>query len=311
MSSVRKPNPVVALAVGDLHLCHHRPSARADEDWYWVMENYLRQLDSLQKELDVPILCAGDIFDKWNSPPELINFAIDYLPFMYTIPGQHDLPYHGYDRMESSAYWTLVQAGVINDLYVDEPRYFDQSEYSLCIHGIPWGMEPKKADIKDEALHIALVHAFIWKKDKGYPGAPEDSLVSRWKKKLQGYDVAIFGDNHQAFTVGSSPPTIHNCGTFIRRHQNEIDERPSVGLIHLDGSITREYFDTSIDIFADRREEWQGTSTDGLDDFLESLDELDLESIDFPSQLRKAVEEPGVRKEVRDLLLKVLDGICE
>ena len=27
----------------------------------------------------VPVICAGDIFDRWNAPAELINFALAYL----------------------------------------------------------------------------------------------------------------------------------------------------------------------------------------------------------------------------------------
>ena len=54
------------------------------------MQRSLEQIRDLQKEFDCPVICAGDIFDKWNSPPELINFAYDNLPEIYAIPGQHD-----------------------------------------------------------------------------------------------------------------------------------------------------------------------------------------------------------------------------
>ena len=116
--------PVIALLVGDIHLSAKAPLCRAKEpDWFEAMARPLMELVDLQKQIGKesdgipPILCAGDVFDRWNSPPELINFALEYLPpQMYSIPGQHDLPNHNYNEIDRSAYWTLVAANKITNV---------------------------------------------------------------------------------------------------------------------------------------------------------------------------------------------------
>src|SRR4051812_12555947 len=76
---VRVPTPpkVNSLWCSDIHLSHKPPIARSAEPcWYSAMQRQLDELRSVALELDVPIFVAGDIFDRWNPPPELINFAI-------------------------------------------------------------------------------------------------------------------------------------------------------------------------------------------------------------------------------------------
>src|SRR5688500_1062308 len=92
----------IAILCADLHLTMKQPACRDDDDWMKTQAGYLSQLKMLQKSETMgpvlPILCAGDIFDKWNAPPELIHFALEHLPDgMICVPGQHDLPNH---RME-------------------------------------------------------------------------------------------------------------------------------------------------------------------------------------------------------------------
>jgi hypothetical protein len=120
-----KAEPIAVLC-SDIHLSLKQPPCRAD-DWLSVQKGYLVQLKSLAcaaKELwlgnrnttgrPIPILCAGDIFDKWNSPPELIRFALEHLPDgMICVPGQHDLPNHSFEEIHRSAYGVLREAGKI------------------------------------------------------------------------------------------------------------------------------------------------------------------------------------------------------
>ena len=49
----------------------------------------------------------------------LISFAIRELPSCYAIPGQHDLPNHSYTDIQRSAYWVLVEAGIIKKIVIE------------------------------------------------------------------------------------------------------------------------------------------------------------------------------------------------
>lgn len=299
---------VVAIVCGDLHLCHNRPSARVDEYWYGVMEHYLGQLRSIQNQCDVPILCAGDVFDKWMSPPELINFAMDNMPKVFAVPGQHDLPYHGLSGIRKSAYWTLVEAGIIVNL-TEQETWLQGEDTGIWVSGFPWGSEVKPPPFPTKThLNIAVIHAYIWKPGFSYPGAPEKSKTGAWKERLEGFDIAVFGDNHQHFTkaVTFGGCLIWNCGTFIRRKADEIDERPCVGLVYDDGTIVPEYLNIGIDQFVDLPEKVEAKEQNPeLLQFLNELDSLDLDQVDYRTQLRRAADK--LEGEARTTLLEVLE----
>ena len=109
--------PVVAIACSDIHLTLTPPAARAKEpDWFAAMLRPLNELRHLAKIHEVPIICGGDVFDTWRVPNELVNWAIQHLPEMYSIPGQHDLPFHQIDDIDKSAYRTLEWVGVLKQL---------------------------------------------------------------------------------------------------------------------------------------------------------------------------------------------------
>jgi hypothetical protein len=160
------------------------------------MARPLVQLRALAEKLKVPIVCAGDLFHKWNSPPELINFAIKHLPKMYCIPGQHDLPLHSYADIRKSAYWTLVEAGVITD--IPGGGFLDVPEHRLRLFGFPWGFPVTPCEDRREGwFHLAVVHAYCWSATTGYPGAAPEHHARHHFKSLEGYDGGVYGDNHK------------------------------------------------------------------------------------------------------------------
>jgi len=263
---------VLAILCSDLHLSHKPPIARSKEDWYQVMKRYLKQLrilcfrnswDSSGGRYYPKVICAGDIFDKWNSPPELINFAIEQLPSMYAIPGQHDLPNHNYLDRTKSAYWTLVQARKITNLWPKEPCVILTPDGVPCLRltGFPWSytITPTKGEL-DNAINLAVIHQYIWKIGYGFLGAPSCSIVgTKLRKELRSFDAAIFGDNHIGFLSQfaqnncekkpwlNKKKSILNCGGFIRRNSDQVEYCPMVGLLKEDASIETVQLDTSKD----------------------------------------------------------------
>ena len=186
----------IAILCSDLHLSLTAPVARtAEPDWLAAQGRVLKQVRLLQElAFDVPVIYAGDVFDRWNVSPELINWVIDNLPHGYAIPGQHDLPLHQYEDVNRSAYWTLVKAGVIEDLEYGKPIVVNDR---LVLYGFPWGKKILSlADPIKGKLNVAVVHAYCWKAGYCYPGASQSVGVAEMSKMLSGYDAATFGDNH-------------------------------------------------------------------------------------------------------------------
>jgi DNA repair exonuclease SbcCD nuclease subunit len=295
--------PVIALAIADIHLSHRPPLARCEEpDWYKAMQRPLNELQALAEKYDVPVLCAGDVFHRWDACPELINFAIDHLPKMYSVPGQHDLPHHSHDDIQKSAYMTLVKAKVLTPLFAHGIQIdFKTGTARVC--GFGW-KEPVAYPPVHQSLNIAVVHEYTWKKGYGHPEAVRP-LEDGFPKKYSEYDVIITGDNHKSFDYIYARRHLFNAGSLMRRASDQIDHKPRVGLIHSDGTVTSHYLDISKDKISKATVE-EEIKEHGLGAFLEELKSLNSSSLDFAEVLMRAGEKHG--PNVLAILAAALDG---
>jgi len=309
-----KPYPI-ALAVADLHLSLLQPACRADKSWTDVQAGYLEQLKEIAEIRmtdgslrTLPILCAGDIFDRWNASPELINFALHWLPDgMLCVPGQHDLPLHRSDLMHRSGYGVLKKVGKIRDLSEDVVTIAAER---LMVHGYGWEqeIEPLESKSRDRFLYVALIHRYVWTVEAGYPGAPQSSHLSSLMKSLKGYDVAIIGDNHKPFLKElKNGCTAYGCGTFIRRKTDEIDYAPSVGIIYSDGKVKRKLLDISGDRFHESAKDRPETAFN-MKEFIEGLEELGEHGLDFKAAVENHLKNEDVHPQVKEIILAALDN---
>lgn len=298
---------IIAIAFSDLHLTLQVPAVRADNDWLGVQAVYLDQVRQLQTKYDCPILFGGDLFDRWNAPAELINFALEHLPEgSYTVAGQHDLPNHRLDLMERSAYGTLVKCGAVQHVRKEGFRYI-ASDREVFVYGASWG--EKLPVPHTDGFNIAMVHRYIWDRDAMYPGAPIEAHAHAGdlNKELEGYQVAIFGDNHIHFRVKlENGCTVFNCGGFIRRKSDEISRRPCVGLVYDNGKVERHYLYTTFDKFHDLTGKVEGGEV-SMRQFIQQLEELGEQGVNFRETVLRLVQgdtnmNPGVRKVIEEIL---------
>lgn len=310
---------VMAVLCSDVHLSHSAPLCRTGErDWYQAQERVLGEVIGLANHYRCPLVVAGDIFDRWNSPPELVNFAIDIfrqaIAPVYAIPGQHDLPNHVYGYMHKSAYGTLVKSGAIKDLRGQHgPTNYKVHGITVSLYGFPWGFPVQPPSQPSEGMRLAVVHQYIWKKGKGYPGAPEESRYTRMIRNLQGYTAAVFGDNHKGFLVGvpTENGIIHvlNNGGLMRRKSDEMDYTPQVGLLTAEGTIHVRGLDVSEDVIDVREKTVEKTvEMDRFDEYVKDLKDLDSGSIDFREHVYRMMDYRRVNNKVRK---HVLDSMGE
>jgi DNA repair exonuclease SbcCD nuclease subunit len=270
----------------------------------------MTELRALKDKYDCPVVCAGDVFDRWNSSPELINWALDSLPEMFAVPGQHDLPLHQYQDLERSAYATLVKADKITTL----PKGVG---YKLCdsrivLWGFPWGIDIP-SDMSDQLdsdnVNIAVIHKYIWLLGHSYPNAPAEGKVSAQASSLKGFDIAVFGDNHKGFISEKAKRTIYNCGSFMRRKSDEIDYKPRVGLLTEDGDIIPYFLTSRKDdqYLTDLTTEKTSESQD-MEAFIEGLGTLDSISFDFREIVQRYVNEKKPSKFVVQALLEAMEN---
>lgn len=307
---------VMAIAVADIHLSHIAPVARSPElDWYKAQIRVLQQLTQLQSEHKAPLLVAGDIFDRWNSPAELINFAIEWLAGrIWAVPGQHDMPYHSIHELRKSAYWTLMKSskGDLSDYLGDRVV----TEDGVVVVGFPWGEEVKPYANHQERSglenvpSIALIHQYAWTRGiGGYPGAPKEQRVDQMKDVFVGYAFAIFGDNHTPFVTKVGDCTVVNCGCLIPRKIDERKIEPAAWLLYDDGTVEPHYLDTSEDLWMETADTIISEQLEGFATFLDELGATESDRLDYRDALERYIEHNKVSGGTkRELINAMGDG---
>lgn len=306
MPDMPEPTPI-AVSITDLHLTLQQSACRADKDWLAVQAGYLKQVRDLAHSFeDVPVLCAGDVFDRWNPSPELINFALEHLPDgMICIPGQHDLPEHRAEAMHRSGYGVLKQAEKIEDISGTSRRTQHGFSFFFRMYGFGWGQEIT-TPTREEPIKIALIHRYVWASERSkYKDAPAEANIGNLKGVLRGYDVAITGDNHTFFqgTVGKC--NVFNGGTFIRRKSDEMFHRPCCGIIYSDGSVKRHFLDTSGDRFHEDVEDRSEVALD-MRAFINNLEKLGEHGLDFRAAVKQHLEKDDVPEGAKQIILEAL-----
>jgi hypothetical protein len=310
---VRKPprkQRVLGVLTSDWHLWHKPPVARsAEPDWWSAMTRPLREIRSLMTLHQCPLVFAGDLFDKYDPTPEMLNFTLDELPYpCFGIPGQHDLQNHRLDNIKRSGYWTLVKSGRIRHLAQGEVTGTNE----LLLFGFPWGESVTpcpEQHLLETRVKLAVIHKYVWREGHGYTGASEESRVYRSVKALKGYHAAVYGDNHSGFLTGFTNSrrrlAVLNAGTLLRRKQDERDYRPCVGLLHADGSISRHIFDCSADVFLDAPGQKKKSELEAKE-LLEELAKLGDAGISFRESVLRHLNDNSTEECVRDAVLKAL-----
>ncbi len=171
-----------AILVGDLHLMDRQPICRTDDFWK-AQEKKINWLRELQMEHHCPVLCAGDVFDKWNSSLELVGWAIENLPSeFYTVYGQHDLPQHNMKLRHRSALGVLERAGVCVKLCsgwasrTDFPIFSSHPKFTAF--GFDWNQPHKKAEdgvVEGKKVAVRHIMTYSTKLGKRFPQFTSDN----------------------------------------------------------------------------------------------------------------------------------------
>lgn len=310
LATKKKTSDVALIATSDWHLSWNKPLARAEGHWPYYQTTVLKQLSVLQKKHNCPIVVVGDMFDRWDCSAAIINLALCHMPDqVYAIPGNHDTPYHNHTELDKSAYWTMVEAGKVKHLTVGSSREIGPiAGASLSLFPFPPHNSTVKPNTEDSlCLKIALIHDYIWTANTGYTGADEDKRYAKWMPKLKGYDIAVFGDNHKGFLIQSDDKvSILNCGTLMRRKADEMDYKPSVGLIHANGKITRHFLNISKDEFSDMGKQIakiEATLKIDLGEFLDQLTTARALGFDWELIVKTYCDKNKLDKGVRDFMI--------
>jgi len=306
MPTVPKAPKPIALLVSDLHIRHTTPSARTEKCWYTVMEQVYGELENManRNDLSLPIICAGDIFDKWNPPAEVVSWAMHNLPPMYAIPGNHDLEGHDYNRRMRGAYGALVRSRVIVDLPIDRWYTITCEPTRFRIWAMPWNQyqTPKPEITNPEVLNLLVVHKYIYAGSACHAHAPDTAELGQSNYLFKEFHAALIGDNHIPWQVG----TIYNHGGFIPHNSDQKHLKPAVGILYSNGAIERKALPNISE------PQWavnELPATKIAGEVIEQLNDLENTADSFTDRLKAAIQveaREAVRKELAAVLQKVL-----
>jgi len=131
-----------------------------------------------------------------------------------------------------------------------------------------------------------------------------------------GFDVAVFGDNHRAFSGMSTDgcTVVINPGCLIPRKSDERRLGPSVYLLHDDSTVERVKLDTSEDKWVNEdvfdclhNEDVEGISRlveEMGSRLIEELGSLASDSLDFEAAVRRYCDQEKVDPAVRDAIMQ-------
>lgn len=155
------------LISADWHISGTRPRCRADEDWIATQAKDIEAVWKIAKDQRVEaVWILGDLFDTSRVATEAVNLVLrefEKAPCpVYTLCGNHDLPYHSFDLLERSSIGTVLHK--FQMLATDT---------STGVAAYPFGKEPEYGALNDymkaNGLHTWITHQLTFPNDAARP----------------------------------------------------------------------------------------------------------------------------------------------
>ncbi len=298
----------------DVHIMEKNPVARLDLYTEVIQWKKLLVVKELQKQFGCPVLCGGDLFDKWKVSPELLSKTMKYLPKnLYTVYGQHELPEHNLSLAYKSATHTLETSGHLK-IVNPASTYFAAKEANSksikapfhTVNGASWGEDLPTSLVKNTQQRlIGVMHRFVWEEKEVF--SQDNTRAINILKKYPMYDLILTGDNHKPFVVEYKGRLLVNPGSFFRITAGQINHRPRVYLYYAEPNTVYPYY-IPINENAVSREhlEEKEERKQRVGAFIAGWDTDLGDSVNFEKNLKTFLEKNLMRREVKEIINKVI-----
>jgi DNA repair exonuclease SbcCD nuclease subunit len=301
---MKQPN---AILTADIHARDTVPICRTD-DFFLAQSNKIKFIKNLQEKYgNIPILDAGDLLDKWKSSPYLEAWSIRNLPYIVTVPGNHELPSHNISYLDKSSLSVLEAAGKILILKDNnELPYFLLEEISIT--GFPWNTPIKKYEGNFKGRRVAIAHILTYESESIWPGLVAIKGIDLLKK-MSGFDLIITGHNHLPFISKYKGRLLVNPGSMTRAHADQINHKPRVYLwFSEDNSIEEVYLPIEENVISREHIERKEKRNERVDSFVNRLKDNHEISVSFEKNLEAYFSTNRVRYQVKDLIQESING---
>jgi DNA repair exonuclease SbcCD nuclease subunit len=279
----------IAILTADIHARNTVPRCRVD-DFVAAQRRKLEYIRSTALEGGRCWLDAGDLFHSWKSSQETEIMLLEILRgFTFcSIPGNHEIPYHNIERLNSSSFGVLKAAGTIHSIAPADVLPVEPPFYS----GIR---------VRTAGLWIYILHGMVWP-DKPPMAAMEGIAAAEVLALYPDANVILTGHNHETFVVEAGNQKLVNPGSVMRAAIDQIEHRPCFFILYSDGSTRQEFIPCDADVFAAEAYEKAGAREDRMTAFVERVQNTEGFALSFEDNLKAYCQQnqvgPAVRQEI-------------
>jgi DNA repair exonuclease SbcCD nuclease subunit len=285
----KKPN---LLLMSDPHLREDTPICYTG-DYQKEQWGSMDFISDLQKHYGCPVICGGDLFDKWKPSPWLLRQTILHLPDQfYTVYGQHDLPQHSLALTEKCGIDVLQAAGKLK-----------------VLPGAHWGQHPADGSFITETGKVILVwHKMNFKGKPPWPGCTDPSASTLLSKYPQ-FDLILTGDNHKTFAEEFEGRVLVNPGSMMRMDADQIDHKPCIFLWYAeDNSIKQIFLPIEEGVISQDHIIHKEERDARIDAFVSRLDDSWEAKMSFEDNLEEFFKTNTIRDSVKEIVYKSLES---
>lgn len=252
-------------------------------------------IEALAEQYGVDIYCAGDFFDKWSVPPELLSQLIKRMHRRWhVIYGDHDIPSKNLKFVNKSALYTLWTAGKVN--IVTGGNGVDKNDHKLPKH--------QQCSAIIGGRKVLLWHVLTWKNELPYPGC-ENKSAKQLLKRYPQFDCIVTGDNHKPFVQKYQGRILVNCGSMMRISADQIDYKPAVWLYDAKkNDVEPCYLPIAKNVISREHIDTKNKINERIEAFVSSLDkDIDIE-MSFEKNLELFMKKNKTKKGVKNIINK-------
>ena len=246
---MKMKNPT-AILCADWHLRDTTPTCRTD-DYFMAQCRKVKTIVNLSEKYNIPILHAGDLFDKARSSQYLEQWIIRNLHGPYNIycnPGNHDLPNHNLKLVNHSSLGVIEASNKIAILTQDIIQRLScvHNDVVYSVYSLPWGTPLKSIHStklgNESGINVLILHHLVSKNEDDLWHGAESEQGNRLLKKLKQFQLILCGHNHQSFIVKNRNQVLVNPGSLMRMNTTQENYKPCVYLWHAKTNEVEPYY---------------------------------------------------------------------
>ena len=288
------------IITADWHLRGDRPRCRLDADWIETQRNSIRQIVDFANEKQDHLCIIGDIFNTARVATEVVNMTIEELlrcdkpPLL--LAGNHDLPYHSYEKVNQSSFGILKK--IFPELGTDAATRFI-GEHSAN----PFDLDDFEADSK-----IVFTHVLCFPDEDSRPMEECGITAEELLAKFPNAETIFTGDYHTAFIFEKDGRRVINPGCINRQVADYYDYVPRVWHV-TDEGVEPYFLEDPMEMVTDDYLRKVEERDERIDSFLEMVEFKGSLSLSFTDNVNAALADNNIQPDIAAEVSEIISGL--